>query len=209
MIFKDRVEAGEKLAQVLTKNKEITNEKKNIIILSLLRGGAVVGYQIAKKLSLPHFPLVVKKIGAPSNEELAIGALCQNEIFLDKNLIKRLGLDKNEVNAQIKKAKQKQEEYWKKFIKKKPPSLKEKIVILVDDGIATGASVKVGLQCLKKQKVKKVFLAVPVAPSDFDSSGFDKAFILHRDPFLSAVSQFYQEFNQVNDKLAIDIFSSK
>lgn len=207
MIFRNRAEAGEKLAEILKKDKELVRERKKIIILSLLRGGAVVGKQIAKKLSLSHFPLVVKKIGAPFNEELAIGALCNEEYFLDNNLIERLGLNKTEVDNQIKKAKEKQKEYLKKFIRKKLPNLKEKIVILVDDGIATGASVKAAFQFLKKEKVKKIFLAVPVAPTDFDSSGFDKAFILHQDSFLSAVSQFYQQFSQVNDEEVKKAFS--
>jgi len=207
MIFKDRAEAGKKLAEVLLKDKDILKERKNIIVLSLLRGGAIVGYQIAKKLYLPHFPLVVKKIGAPFNEELAIGALCNNEYFLDNNLIKRLGLDGVEIDSQIEKAKQKQKEHLKKFINKKNfPTLRNKIVILVDDGIATGASVNVALQYLRKQKVKKVFLAVPVAPTDFDSSSFEKVFILHQDPFLSAISQFYQGFGQVADKEVKRVF---
>lgn len=210
MIFKDRAEAGRKLAEVLAKDKEIEKERKNIVVLSLVRGGAMVGCQIAKKLNLAHFPLVVKKIGAPYNEELAIGALCNEEYFLDQELIKKLDLSKDQVFVQIKKAKEKQKEYLKKFIdKKKFPSLKNKIVILVDDGVATGASVKVALQYLKKQKVKKVILAVPVAPSDFDSSGFDRSFILHHDPFLSAISQFYYEFGQLKEEEVKGIFSSK
>jgi predicted phosphoribosyltransferase len=201
MIFKDRAEAGKRMAEFLPKDKNILKERKNIIVLSLLRGGAIVGYQIAKKLSLPHFPLVVKKIGAPFNEELAIGAVCNEEYFLDNGLIKRLGLDKIQVETQIKKTKEKQKEYLKKFInKKKFPTLRNKTVILVDDGIATGASANVALQYLKKQKVKKVFLAVPVTPTDFNCSSFDKVFILHQDPFLSAISQFYQEFGQVTDE---------
>lgn len=201
MIFKDRAEAGKRLAEVLLKDKNILKEKKSIIILSLLRGGAIVGYQVAKKLSVPHLPLVVKKIGAPFNEELAIGAVCNDEYFLEHGLIKRLGLDKNQVEAQIKKAKEKQKEYLKKFInKKKLPSLKNKVVILVDDGIATGASMLAGVKFLRKQKVKKVILAVPVAPTDFPSENFDKVFILHKDSWFSAVSQFYQEFGQLTDE---------
>ncbi|MBM4177366.1 phosphoribosyltransferase [Candidatus Gribaldobacteria bacterium] len=210
MIFKDRAEAGKRLAETLAKDKDILKERKNIIVLSLLRGGAIVSYQLAKKLSLPHFPLVVKKIGAPFNEELAIGAVCNNEYFLDNNLMKRLSLDKDEIGNQIKKTKQKQKEYLKKFMgRKKTPSLKNKIVILVDDGIATGASAMVALKYLKKQKAKKIILAIPVAPTDFNPSGFDKAFILHKDSWFNAVSQFYQEFSQLSDEEVRCVFSSK
>jgi predicted phosphoribosyltransferase len=201
MIFKDRAEAGKRVAEDLLKDKNIVKERESIVVLSLLRGGAIVGHQVAKKLFLPHLPLVVKKIGAPFNEELAIGAVCNDEYFLEHGLIKRLGLDKNQVEAQIKKAKEKQKEYLKKFInKKKLVPLKNKVVILVDDGIATGASMLSALKYLKKQKVRKVILAVPVAPTDFSSENFDKAFILHKDLWFSSVSQFYQEFSQLTDK---------
>jgi predicted phosphoribosyltransferase len=201
MIFKDRAEAGKKLAAVLSKDKDILKKRKNIVIFSLLRGGAIVGYQIAKRLSFPHFSLIVKKIGAPFNEELAIGALCNNEYFLDDSLIKRLGLDKGVIDNQIEKAKQKQKEYFKKFTnKKKFPTLRNKTIILVDDGIATGASILAALKYLRKQKTKKVILAVPVTPTDFSSVGFDKAVILHRDLWFNAVSQFYQEFGQLSDE---------
>ncbi len=207
MIFKDRAEAGKRLAEVLIKDKDILKERKNIYVLSLLRGGVIVGCQIAKKLSAPHLPLVVKKIGAPLNEELAIGAICNDECFLEHGLIKRLRLNKNQVNTQIKKAKERQKEYLKKFInKKKPPSLRSKVIILVDDGIATGASIHAALKYLRKQKARKVILAVPVAPTDFSSEGFDKTIILHKDPWLSAVSQFYQEFGQLTDEEAGRIF---
>lgn len=210
MRFKDRAEAGKKLAEVLAKDKDILKERKNAVVLSLLRGGAIVGYQIAPKLSLLHFPLVVKKIGAPFNEELAIGAVCDDEYFLDDELIKRIGLDRNQVDRQINNAKEKQKEYLKKFIsKKKLPNLKNKTVILVDDGIATGSTILAALKFLRKQKVKKVVLAVPVAPTDFSSRGFDKAFILHKDLRFNAVSQFYQEFGQLSDEEVKDVFSSK
>jgi len=207
MIFKDRAEAGEKLAEVLVKDEELLKERKNTLVLSLLRGGAMVGKPIAQKLSLPHFPLVAKKISAPFNEELAIGAVCHKECFLDQGLIKRLGLDKNQLEAQIKEAKEKQKEYEKKFISKKFPPLKNKVIILVDDGIATGASVLAAGKFLRKQKVKKVILAVPVAPTDFSLKEFDQVFILHQSPWFSAVSQFYQEFSQLTDEEVKRIFA--
>lgn len=210
MIFKDRVEAGKKLAKILLKDKQIIKEGKKLVVFSLLRGGAIVGCQIAKQLSLPHFPLVVKKIGAPGDEELAIGALCGNQYFLDNRLIKTLDLNQNQVDIQIKKAKEKQNQYIKKFIdKKRLVPLVGKSVILVDDGIATGASIKAALKFFKKQKVKKVILAVPVAPTDFSLPGFDRVIILHKDPWLTAVSQFYQDFSQVTDNQVRKIFSLK
>lgn len=207
MIFKDRIEAGQKLAEVLAKDKDVLKEKKNLIVLSIVRGGAVVGFEIAKKLHISHFPLVVKKIGVPYNEELAIGALCYSEYFLDKKLIGKLNLKKEEIKEQIDKAKEKQQDYLKKFVVNKFNAA-GKVVIMVDDGIATGSSVLAALKYLKKNKVKKIILASPVAPTDFKSQGFDKIFILHKDDYFNAVSQFYQQFDQLTDDQVRQIFSA-
>lgn len=206
MIFKDRTEAGRKLADLLIKDKEVLKNKKDLLVLSILRGGVVVGREIAKKLNVPHSPLVVKKIGAPENEELAIGAICDGEFYLDNNLIKRLNLSQMEVNRQIEKTREKLKEYQEKFVKKES-NLQGKMVILVDDGVATGASVLAALNYLRKNQAKKIFLATPVAATDFDGSGFDKVFILHRDPDFSAVSQFYEDFPQLTDEEVFQIFN--
>lgn len=193
MIFKDRNEAGRKLAETITQDKEIFQNRNNLVVLSLVRGGLVVGAQIAKRLKCPHYPLVVKKIGAPGQEELAIGAVCDDEYFLDEALISRLGLSRKEVEKQTKKAKEKQKEYSEKF-KFQSSNIKNKTTILTDDGVATGASVQAAVKYLKKLKPHKIILAVPVAPSDFDESSFDKIFILHKDPDFHAVGQFYRVF---------------
>lgn len=202
MTFQNRQEAGKKLAEILSTNEEIIKNKKNTIILSLIRGGAVVGFEIAKKLSLPHYPLIVKKISSPFNEELALGALCEREIFLEKRAAK---IDKKTLEKQIRIAKEKLSLYKKSF-SYVLPSLKNKTVILVDDGVATGATVKVACQFLRKKKVKKIILAVPVVPSDFDKSGFDQCVFLFSDPWLTAVSSYYQDFHQVSDEEVKKIF---
>lgn len=197
------------------KDREIIKSKKDLVVLSLVRGGAVVGYEIAKRLKCPHYPLVVKKIGAPYQEELAIGAVCDGEVFLHNNLIKRLNLSKEELQGQIEKAKQKEADYLKKF-KIKKANLVGKVAIITDDGVATGASIFAAGKCMKAKKVKKVILAIPVAPSDFDPDDtsifdgkekcFDKVFILHRDPNFYAVGQFYREFDQISDSETMRYF---
>lgn len=208
MIFQNRQEAGKKLAEVLIKDREILKEKKNIVVVSLLRGGALVGKEIADKLSLPHFPLVVKKISAPHNEELAIGALCGGQIFLDHKLINNLNLDQKVINQQIKISKDKQKLYQKRydrFLKK--PDFTNKSVILVDDGVATGSTVKVAAHYLRLKSAKKIYLALPVAPGDFKGDNFDRVFILHKDPFLTAISSYYHDFHQATDEEIVKIFS--
>lgn len=200
MLFQDRLDAGNQLAD------RLTDYKNNSIVVSLLRGGAIVGNVIAKKLNIPHLFLAAVKISHPNQPELAIGALCFNKIYLDNQFISYI--DKETVNQQIKEAKIKFSSYLKKFHLKKIlfTAIKNKSVILVDDGIATGATVKAGLMFLKSQSPKKIILAVPIAPTDFKNPGFDKIIILHCDPSFSAVSQFYQDFPQVEDEEIFSIY---
>ncbi len=142
------------------------------------------------------------KISAPHQEELAIGALCFNQIYWEKNIFSSLNLSNEIINQQIKKAKEKFDNYCLEFnIKEKKFSLiKNRVVVLVDDGIATGSSVNCAFLFLKSKKPKKLILASPVAPSDFKHPGFDEEIILFKDPYLSAVSQYYQNFFQVKSE---------
>lgn len=200
MIFKDRTDAGEKLSKKLLQDKNLLKNRKNSIVVSLLRGGVDVGKIIAKKLKIDHVPLAVTKIGSPFNPELAIGAICFDSVYLQGDIIKRLELKDVALNLKISLAKIKHKEYIKKFGLEKiqyERKLKNKLPIIVDDGIATGATIKAALLFIKSKKPKKIVLAVPVAPTDFDTKGFDKTVILHKDAFFSSVSQFYKSFPQV------------
>ncbi|MDO9027588.1 MAG: phosphoribosyltransferase family protein [Candidatus Roizmanbacteria bacterium] len=200
MLFQDRLDAGNQLAD------RLAYYKNNSIVVSLLRGGVIVGDAIAKKLKIPHLFLAVVKISHPYQPELAIGALCFNKIYLDNQYVSFF--DKKTTNQQIKNAKIKFSSYLKRFNLKKLgyKKLKSKAVILVDDGIATGATIKAGLFFIKSQKPKKIILAVPVAPADFENPGFDEIIILNCDPSFSAVSQFYESFPQVEDKEIFSIY---
>jgi len=202
MIFKDRAEAGRKLSQLLEKSPGIKRFRRNLVVVSLLRGGFIVGNVVAKKLGVNHLPLVVAKIPAPHNEELAIGALCFNMVYFEKPIIGLLNIPMPVVNAQVKIARKKFNSYIGRFSIKKQvlkSQLKNRVVILVDDGIATGSSIKAALGFIKKLRPKKIFLAVPVAPSDFKIAGINQTLILHKDLCLSSVSQFYRHFPQVED----------
>jgi len=200
MLFQDRLDAGNQLAD------RLTDYKNNSVIVSLLRGGVIVGDVIAKKLKIPHLFLAAVKISHPNQPELAIGALCFNKIYLDNQYVSFF--DKKITNQQIKNAKIKFSSYLKRFNLKKLgyKKLKSKTVILVDDGIATGATVKAALMFLKSQCPKKIILVVPAASTDFKNPGFNEIIILHCDPFFSAVSQFYKEFPQVEDKEIFSIY---
>jgi len=200
MVFKDRIDAGEKLAVLLEKKLPLSRDRA--IVVSLLRGGIVVGDVIAKKLSLTHLPLVVTKIPAPYQPELAIGALCFDQTYWESSIVNSLNLTLPEKNDQRLIAKNKFTDYCRRFnIQEKDfLNIKNKTVVLVDDGIATGSTARAARLFLKSMQTKKIILASPVAPSDFKNDGFDEVIILHKDPYLSAISQFYQSFPQLEDE---------
>lgn len=206
MIFKDRREAGRKLLVRLFEDRGIKKTKRRLVVVSLLRGGIVVGDIMAKGLQVRHLPLVVTKIPAPYNPELALGGLCFDITYLEKTVVNSLGLEKSEIVNQIGLARKKFNSYLKRFGIKKilySRSLKNKIVILTDDGIATGSTVKAAILYLKSKKPKSIILAVPVAPTDFSTIGIDRELILHKSVVFGAVSQFYERFPQVEDEEVI------
>jgi len=194
MLFKNRGEAGERLAQVL-KNK--VRNKKNWIVVSLLRGGVLVGEPIAKEFTLPHLFLPVVKIASPNNPEYALGAITFSQRLYNQEAIKELS--QKLITEATKLAEEKFINYCQKYHceENKFEQLKNKKVILVDDGAATGLSLYTAAAFLRRKKVKKILLALPVAPADFNKKVFDEAVILHEDPFLTAVSNYYQDFSPV------------
>lgn len=203
MTFKDRSDAGNQLAIALKKDADIRNNIGQVTIVSLLRGGIIVGNVIAEKLGVDHLPLVVTKIPAPYNPELAIGALCFDAVYLNQDIVGTLFLDKPTIEGQIDIAREKFDSYLNRFNLDENYYLNKfdgKITIVVDDGIATGSTAQVARLFLLQQKAEKVFLAAPVAPDDFDSNGFDGAFILDKDPYFGAVSQYYESFPPVTDE---------
>lgn len=210
MIFKDRKEAGQKLVQKL----QLFKGKDNVIIFGIPRGGVVVAAIVAEKLGLSLDIVVVKKIGAPGNLELAIGALGpKNTVYWDKDLCVRLGVNKvqsSKLKAQILKERKEKERTLRG--ERKPLEIKGKTVILIDDGIATGATVLCALKFFRQEKAKAVILAVPViAKETFNNIKryFDKVVVLSSEENFYAVGQFYQDFPQVEDEEVIRILNSK
>ena len=194
MLFKNRWEAGERLAQVLKENFKI--KKDEYLILSLLRGGWVVGKAIAKKLDIPHLPLPVAKIASPLNPEYAIGALCFDKVFIHDR-----SFSKQEVKEALERAKQKFEKYLKTFGLKEEDyeAIEGKAVFIVDDGVATGSSAEAAALFAKEKGAKRVVLAAPVAPADLFLQNFDEEIVLYKPHHFSAVSQFYEDFSPVEE----------
>lgn len=203
MVFKNRVEAGQKLAESL---KEYKN-KKDTIILAIPRGGVVVGFEMAKILNLPLDIVVTKKIGAPQNSEFAVGAIgMDGEVITDKKILASHGISQEYIKTEAERLKELINQKLRDLREDKPlPDLKNKIVILTDDGLATGRTMAVAIDWVKKQKPAKIVLAVPVAPPDTIEGlrpKVDELICLHTPEWFGAVGAFYQDFEQTTDEEA-------
>ncbi len=204
-MFKDREEAGKKLARLLEKFRG----NKSCIVLGLARGGVVVAAEVAKELSLPLSVIVPRKLGAPGNPELAIGAVLETgEGYFNESLIRELGVSKKYLAQEIKKQRAKAQERQALFVKERP-LLKNKTVLLIDDGIATGATMFASILAVKKQNPSQIVVAVPVcALSTIQAlkTMADDVFCLSTEDF-GSVSMSYVNFSEVQDKDVIALLS--
>ncbi|MBI2611445.1 phosphoribosyltransferase [Candidatus Gottesmanbacteria bacterium] len=198
-MFEDRFEAGRLLSDRI---KPLIDKKT--ILYAIPRGGVVVAAVISKRLDLSFFLVVVKKIGAPHNPELALGAVGpQNALYLDDDLIKRVGVSESELKQLISEKRQELRVREKLFSIRYPNILSGKSVVLVDDGIATGATVRAALIFLKKKKPREIILATPVIARDtYDAflPIFDRIVALEVSDIFGSVGQFYHDFTQVTDE---------
>ena len=198
-LLKNRVEAGKQLAQALKTASE------NAIVLAVPRGGIVVGYEVAKSLGIPLDVIVTKKIGAPDNPELAIGAVAEDGTFiLDEDLARRLYVPKEYISEEVEKMRQEIQRRLVRYRGNVPyPSLKGREVIVVDDGVATGSTLKAALRLLRHKGAKTVTVAVPVGPPDTIrelEKLADRVVVLHTPEPFYAIGQFYVDFTQTNDE---------
>jgi putative phosphoribosyl transferase len=203
MIFEDRKEAG------LLLSSKISFQDRNSVVFAIPRGGVVVGCEIAESLNLPLDIVVVKKIGASNNPELAIGAVGpEKTLYLDESLIGKLGIIRDQI-SKIKDQKFRERlERERRLRGKKSYEIKNKTIILVDDGAATGATAIAASKFLKKKKAKKIILAVPVIANDTLISikkYFDEIIYLDNPEEFSAVGQFYKNFPQIQDNEVIEL----
>lgn len=207
-MFRDRRQAGKLLAKKLKKFKN----DKDVVVVGITRGGVVVAKEISDFLNSPLDIIVIKKIGAAQNPELAIGAIGPNSVvFWDDNLIRRLDINEEYKNY-LMKIKDLERAELEKFLRndKKPLNVKNKKVILIDDGVATGATVLCAARFFRKEKSKEVILAVPVIARDTFLNikrYFDTVIALQIEVDLHAIGQFYREFYQVDNKEVINLIN--
>ena len=198
--FHDRHEAGELLAHRL-KNQRARFD----LVIALPRGGVEVAFPIARELEIPLDLLIVKKLGAPGQPELAIGAIASGGFaYINYELCRNLGISQREVTAiryAASKALVAREEALNKG--RPRPSWSGKQILLVDDGIATGATMEVAIRAINAQRPASLAVAVPVAALSAVERlhrRIDNVYALHTPSILGAVGEFYEEFTQVSEE---------
>ncbi len=204
-LFTDRQEAGEKLARALRKYKGADS-----IVFAIPRGGVEVAYPVARELCAPLNVIVARKIGAPGNEELAIGAVTPDGTsYWNEAVLAGLGIQREELKTRIKKTVEEIKRRMALYeVEPQIPDLTEKTAIVVDDGIATGLTVLAALRSLREKKPDRIIIAVPVAPRDTVEQlkkEADEVVCLYSPVIFYAVGQFYQTFPQTSDKKVISL----
>lgn len=206
--FINRFDAGKRLAKELTEYKE----HPHTLILALPRGGVPVAYVIATELSLPLDVFLVRKIGVPDHSELAMGSIAsEGMVYLNDAIIRDLQIPQDAVDNAIASEMVELKRRVIAYRGDKPyPDLKDKTIILVDDGIATGATIRVAIEGIRKKKPTRIILAVPVAPpSTLDEIAPDvERIICPLKPVnFSAVGLWYDIFGQTSDDEVCDLLA--
>ncbi|MFC1845528.1 phosphoribosyltransferase [Candidatus Dependentiae bacterium] len=206
MKFKDRVDAGQQLVATLEKYRG----DKEAIVIGLPRGGVVTAFEVATALGLDLDIIVTRKIGAPMQPELAVGALSQDGgQKLDYDLMTRLGLSEADLEPIIA-AEQKELARRLSLYRqnREPLSLEGSVAIIVDDGIATGATMLAAIDSARTMGAKKIVVAVPVCPPDSlrkIEKVADELVCLFTPELFFGIGGFYQEFGQTSDEQVIQL----
>src|SRR5438874_10183196 len=207
--FPDRAEAGRQLAEKLEKYAGLDD----VIVLGLPRGGVPVAYEVAKRLRAPLDVFIVRKLGVPGFEELAAGAIASGGVrVLNEDVMRSIPYAHEAIEAVTAKETtelERREQIYREG--RPPPGLGGRIVILVDDGLATGATMRAAVKALKQRGAAKIVVAVPVGPPDTCrelAEEADETICLSAPAFFQAVGQHYEDFSQTSDEDVRDLLSS-
>ncbi len=200
MLFRDRHDAGRKLATRLIKY----GNRKDVVVLGLPRGGVPVAFQVAQQINAPLDVFIVRKLGVPGHDELAMGAIASGNItFLNNQLIQQMNISQPQVASTA--AREKQELARRETLYRRgrsPHELKGKQVIVVDDGLATGASMRAAVSAISKLCPAKLIVAVPVAAPEtcqmFQQYADEVVCVATPESFMS-VGSWYRDFHQTTD----------
>lgn len=208
MAFEDRIDAGKQLAQSMADFAG----RADVLLFALPRGGVVVGAEVAKVLNLPLSVIVTRKIGAPDNAEYAIGALSETGETI-WNEAERFAYDQEDLNRIVDKEEKEAERRIKKFRDGKPlPDMRGKTAVIIDDGVATGLTIRAAIAAARHKHAAKIVLAVPHGAADSLKklrNEVDQIFVLEEPWLYGAVGQYYKNFPQTSDEEVVELLSSK
>lgn len=200
--FRDRVDAGQQLARQLSAYAN----RPDVIVLALPRGGLPVGFEVARALNVPLDVFVVRKLGVPGHEELAMGAIATGGVrVLNQEVVEALGIFANMIIDYVTAQEQKELERRERLYRddRPPPDVQGRTVILVDDGLATGSTMRAAVAALKQQQPARIVVAVPTAaPETCDELKHEVdelVCVITPDPFF-AVGLWYEDFSQMDDE---------
>jgi putative phosphoribosyl transferase len=205
-MFLNRSEAGSRLAARLGRYKD----RNDVIVLALPRGGVVTGFEIARMIGAPLDVLIVRKIGFPSQPELAAGAVAETgSVVLNKDILAMGGLSEKALQPEIDRQKK---EIARRITLYRAgrmlSNLEGKTVVLVDDGVATGATIKAAISALKQEKIGKLVLALPVGPPETVEAmrtTVDELICIETPLYFMAVGAHYGDFTQVTDEEVVEL----
>ena len=204
-MFDDRTDAGIQLSEKLQHYRD-----EDVVVLAVPRGGLPVAALVAKSLNAPLDVALIKKLGHPFNKEYAIGAISLNNVVINDDT----GISKSYIQSETQRIRevlqQRHDQYYKN---RTSQNLTGKVVIIIDDGIATGSTVLATIQLVATQNPSKIVVAIPVAPGMSvarlkDTPEVDEVICVSTPLNFHAVGQFYRKFGQVSDDEAISIFES-
>ncbi len=199
--FRNRTEAGRLLAKRLKPNYA---NRSDVLVLGLPRGGVPVAFEVARVLHAPLDICIVRKLGVPGHKELAMGAIAPRGIMvLNEELVRSLRISQKAIEEVATKEQQELERRDRVYRGDRPvPDLSHRTIILVDDGIATGSTIKAAISTIKQQQPERIIVAVPVAPPDVCkelTEEVDEVVCLLTPEWLSAISLWYDDFSPTTD----------
>lgn len=207
-VFRDRYHAGKLLAEKL---KDFVISFQDPVVLAIPSGGVPVGFTIAKELKIPLDLVVVRKIPIPYDPEAGFGSISRDgEVLINTDLVNRLNLTEDEIRAAISTVKYQLDERMKKFRGKRPfPELKERTVVIVDDGLASGYTMLSSIRSIKKYSPAEIIVAVPTASGNavyLVTPEIDRLFCLNiRTSMVFAVADAYQEWHDLTEQEVLAI----
>ena len=206
--FENRVEAGRQLAAKLDKYAG----REDVIVLGLPRGGVPVAFEVAKRLRAPLDVFIVRKLGVPGFEELAAGAIASGGVrVLNEDVIRAIPHADETIEAVTARETaelERREQIYREG--RPPPEPRGQIVIVVDDGVATGATMRAAVKALRERAAAKIVVAVPVGPPDTCrelEQEADETICLSTPAFFQAVGQYYEDFSQTSDQDVRELLS--